>query len=303
MNGLEFVDGIILTWFSLTALSVLFVAIDIWNTPEDPVLKWGFILLTAYIGPFGVFLYVFGCREPLPGLHEKYIATRWRQVLGSTMHCVAGDGIGILAGAIIGAVIQLSGLSEILLEYVLGFGFGWAIFQALAMKAMLGSYKQALAKTFYAELVSMNWLMAGMMPTMMILMRTIEGAEDPTSHRFWFVMSMSLLVGFIAAYPINWWLVSRGLKHGMMTVRPHESMVGMDTGAPMDTAPHDTAPHQAGAQPASAQEHTKHSENHKPDDQGPAGIKPSTTRMLAIATISFGALAAGITFGMSMASH
>lgn len=36
---------------------------------------------------------------------------------------------------------------------------------------------------------------------------------------FWFVMSMALLAGFVVAYPINWWLVARGLKHGMMTVR------------------------------------------------------------------------------------
>jgi manganese oxidase len=27
-------------------------------------------------------------------------------------------------------------------------------------------------------------------------------------------------VGFAVAYPINWWLVARGLKHGMMTIRP-----------------------------------------------------------------------------------
>ncbi|MFZ5559170.1 MAG: hypothetical protein ACOZDY_21045 [Pseudomonadota bacterium] len=30
---------------------------------------------------------------------------------------------------------------------------------------------------------------------------------------------MALLAGFVAAYPVNWWLVSKGLKHGMMTVR------------------------------------------------------------------------------------
>jgi hypothetical protein len=32
-------------------------------------------------------------------------------------------------------------------------------------------------------------------------------------------MSMSLVVGFLCAYPMNWWLVTRHLKHGMMTVR------------------------------------------------------------------------------------
>ena len=94
-------DGVMLLWFLLTAASLLFVAVDIRSTPESPVLKWGFVLLTAYTGVFGAFLYVLGCREPLPGLHERYVAARWRQALGSTMHCVAGDGIGILAGAVL----------------------------------------------------------------------------------------------------------------------------------------------------------------------------------------------------------
>ena len=33
-------DGVMLLWFTLTALSVLFVAIDIRATPESPVMKW-----------------------------------------------------------------------------------------------------------------------------------------------------------------------------------------------------------------------------------------------------------------------
>jgi hypothetical protein len=39
-------------------------------------------------------------------------------------------------------------------------------------------------------------------------------------------MSMGLLVGFIVAYPMNWWLVANHLKHGMMTVRPAAAAVG-----------------------------------------------------------------------------
>ncbi len=144
-------DGVMLLWFLLTALSVLFVAIDIGSTPESVVLKWGFVLITLYTGPLGAFLYVLGCREPLPGLHERYVAARWRQVLGSTMHCVAGDGLGILAGAIIGSLIGLSNYGDVALEYFLGFGFGWTIFQSLFMRNMAGgSYRRALSGTFFA---------------------------------------------------------------------------------------------------------------------------------------------------------
>lgn len=209
-----------LLWFVLTFVSVLFVAVDIRSTPESPVLKWGFVLLTAYTGPVGAFLYVLGCREPLPGLHERYVATTWRQVLGSTMHCVAGDGVGILAGAMLGSILSISQLSDLALEYLLGFTFGWTIFQALFMRNMAeGSYWRALTGTFVPEFLSMNFLMAGMVPVVAIGRATTEAALHPLMPEFWFVMSMALLTGFIVAYPINWWLVTNGLKHGMMTVR------------------------------------------------------------------------------------
>jgi hypothetical protein len=214
-------DGVMLLWFLLTAGSVLFVAVDIRSTPESSVLKWGFVLLTLYIGPIGAFLYVLGCREPLPGLHERYVAATWRQVLGSTMHCVAGDGVGILAGAALAAMLHATRIEELLIEYVLGFGFGWTIFQALFMRAMAGgSYLRSLQRTFVSELLSMNLLMAGMMPVAAAWRAAVPAANTPLAPEFWFAMSMALLVGFIFAYPMNWWLVVRGLKHGMMTVRP-----------------------------------------------------------------------------------
>jgi hypothetical protein len=70
-------DGAMLLWWILTVPSFLFVVIDIWrSTPESPVLKWAFVILTAFTGPLGAFFYVFGCREPIRGTHDAYIAAR-----------------------------------------------------------------------------------------------------------------------------------------------------------------------------------------------------------------------------------
>lgn len=271
-------DGVMLLWFVLAATALLFVAIDIRTTPESRVLKWGFVLLTAYTGVVGAFLYVLGCREPLPGLHEQYVAARWRQTLGSTMHCVAGDGVGILAGAVLARAFALTGLTEVALEYALGFAFGWTVFQALFMRDMVGgSYIRSLTSTFIPELLSMNLLMAGMVPTMMILMMQLGRGADPTTAAFWFVMSMSLLVGFIAAYPLNWWLVRYDLKHGMMTVRPPTAApVAAMSGRDGDTVHANmAAPH---AMPAMAMDNGAHP-------------RPPISVM---AVLSFVALAAGL---------
>ncbi|HHJ15969.1 MAG TPA: DUF4396 domain-containing protein [Gammaproteobacteria bacterium] len=276
-------SGIMLLWFVLTAISVLFVAIDSLRTPESPVLKWGFVLLTAYTGPLGAFLYVLGCREPLPGLHERYTAVLWRQVLGSTMHCVAGDGLGILVGAFIGGIIHLSRPAEIGLEYLLGFGFGWMIFQALFMKASSGgSFYKALKNTFIPELVSMNYLMAAMVVVTSLGMSSIPESGNPLSMTFWFLMSMALLIGFIAAYPINWWLVSNHLKHGMMTVRPKATSGSGDTALEA----HATSAHATHSTPMASHDSGAHEDK---VTRGSIGV---------MVIVSFIVLGAGITFAL-----
>jgi hypothetical protein len=75
-------SGIMLLWYILTAMAVVFVAIDIRTSPVSSLMRWAFVLFTAYTGPIGAFLYVLGCREPLPGAHADYVSARWRQVLG-----------------------------------------------------------------------------------------------------------------------------------------------------------------------------------------------------------------------------
>lgn len=266
-------NGIMLLWFLLTAMAVAFVAIDIRTTPESPVLKWGFVLLTAYTGPFGAFLYVLGCREPLPGLHERYIATRWRQVLGSAMHCVAGDGLGILAGAAVASYLTLSRRVDIALEYGLGFGFGWTIFQSLFMRDMAGgSYRRSLASTFLPEFLSMNFLMAGMMPIASLGRIVVGGMPSPLIPEFWFIMSMALLAGFIVAYPINWWLVAKGLKHGMMTARGP------------DAAPVTGTPSHATHQPTGA----------SPNEEHVGHAKASRSEIVWMAFLSVAVFALGI---------
>ncbi|MFS0695149.1 DUF4396 domain-containing protein [Streptomyces nitrosporeus] len=212
-------EGVMLLWFIQVAISVVFVAVDIRSTPEAAVMKWGFVVITGFSGLFGALLYVLSCREPLPGTHEVYVAKKWRQVVGSTMHCVAGDGIGIVAAAVVTSGLGLLMWVDVLVEYAFGFLFGWTVFQALFMKSMFGTYRESLTRTFMSELLSMNSVMGGMTAVMVPWMSHDMQAMHPSGARFWFVMSIALCAGFVVALPMNWWLVDHGLKHGMMTVR------------------------------------------------------------------------------------
>ena len=65
-----------------------------------------------------------------------------------------------------------------------------------------------------------NLMMAGMAPVMTTLMMGRDmRAMWPGELLFWFVMSLGVTAGFALAYPMNVWLVAKGMKHGLMTVR------------------------------------------------------------------------------------
>lgn len=227
---LPLIDLALRVWFALTAIATMYVVYDsMTRNPELRVMRYGWILVTLYTGPIGAIIYVLSCQEPQPGNHEDFVKPLWKQSVGSTIHCLAGDATGIIVAAAVTAALGFPMWHDIVLEYVFGFLFGLLIFQALFMKEMLGgSYLRAVRKSFLPEWLSMNAVMAGMIPPMVLLMSRDMAAMHPSSLRFWGVMSLSTLIGFVTSYPVNVWLVAVGLKHGMGT----EKVLG-EGGSPM----------------------------------------------------------------------
>ena len=102
------IDLVLIVWFALALLSTTFVAYDQFTSnPEARVMKCGFVLITLYMGPLGLLLYVMADKEPSPGKHEEFIKPLWKQSVGSTIHCCAGDATGIIVAAAITALLGL----------------------------------------------------------------------------------------------------------------------------------------------------------------------------------------------------
>jgi hypothetical protein len=244
------IEGALAVWYLLTAASIVFMVYDLaTNTPAMGVMKAAWVLITLYLGPIGLFIYLLSCRQPLPGMHDAFIAAHWKQSVGSLAHCLAGDATGIILGAMLTFRFGFPNGIDLILEYTAAFLFGWMIFQALFMRSMLGGdYALALSKTFFAEFVSMNMVMVGMIPAMVVLMHALPESRDPLQPLFWGVMSVATLAGGLTAYPINSWMVRRGIKHGMMSApqKAVPAMAGMKT------------PAVAGPMPGSGGMHAQH---------------------------------------------
>jgi FtsP/CotA-like multicopper oxidase with cupredoxin domain len=253
---LQPIDFVVYAWLMIAVLSAIYVAYDQFrHNPEAPVMKWGFVLVTLYMGPIGLLLYVMADKEPAPGTHEQFVQPLWKQGVGSTVHCIAGDATGIILAAVVTALLGFPIWIDVIVEYVFGFLLGLLIFQALFMRDMLGgSYGQNVRRSFLPELLSMNMMMAGMAPVMIFLMMGRDmRAMWPTEPLFWVVMSLGVTVGFIIAYPVNVWLVARGMKHGLMTVRASEH----------ESSHHSHSHDQHAAHGAGGRQHDKHEDVHE----------------------------------------
>lgn len=207
-------------WFVLTGASVAFV---VWDSLYNGVTSWvqriAWILVTIYAGPVALVLYLLACRRPFPGGHDAFTRPTWKQALNSEMHCLAGDATGIAIAAGIVSTLGLTNGWDALVEYTGGFVVGLFIFQALMMRNMYdGDYRLAVRKTLFVETLSMNFVMTGMIPVMVLLAAQWPASTSPLSPEFWFRMSIAAIVGGVIAYPVNYWLVASHLKHGCMTL-------------------------------------------------------------------------------------
>jgi hypothetical protein len=222
-------DGALLLWYLLTAGSLVYLAYDLFtNTPTTWVMKLAWFLVVLYTGPIGLFIFLLSCRQPMPGTHDQFIAAHWKQSVGSLMHCVAGDATGIILAAALTFRARFPTGIDMLIEYASGFLVGLFVFQALFMKLMTNKpYFRSVRDSFFPETVSMNMVMVGMIPTKFILMHHIAGSDNPLRPEFWGIMSVATMVGMLTAYPINSWMVRRGVKHGMMSAMPPASMATM----------------------------------------------------------------------------
>ncbi len=212
-------------WYLTGALGAAWVAYDSFcvNTQVNFALKLAWPIIVFFFSVIGIIAYLATCRPRLPGRggasneeHHAYVEATWKKVTGSLIHCVGGDGLGIMTAMVIARLLNFSFWVEFWFEYAVGFAFGWFIFQYIAMRNMGSGPLMALYLGGRAEFFSMITVMLGMGLVMRLVTPNVVGEQpDPTTVAFWGFGALGLLAGAIATIPMNWWLVRIGWKHGM----------------------------------------------------------------------------------------
>lgn len=128
----------------------------------------------------------------------------------ATLHCLLGCGIGEVVGVIIGTALVMTNINTMILAVSLGFVFGFILGIRPLLKAGF-NLKIAFKTVMIAEGLSI----AVMEATEVLVQIYTSGVmvSGLASWIFWGGMLLAMAAGFIAAYPVNYYLIGKGIRH------------------------------------------------------------------------------------------
>ena len=212
--------NVLWAWLILAAGSVVIL---IWRFTHGTRVLWRlrlvWVLIVAFFGPLGLMSYSYSHRQPLRSSDLQAALASWKGALGETMFGVVGYAIGIaLAFSSFYLILSFSESSLLSIAarlYGLPLIVGLLIFQAPLVTFQEGSpYWAAVARRFITEVISLNFVLVGMLPVGGILMSLCEthlGMSGPGSALFWGVIILCAFAGAITVYPFNAWMAHHGL--------------------------------------------------------------------------------------------
>ena len=128
----------------------------------------------------------------------------------ATLHCLSGCVIGEVAGLLIGVALGLSVGPIIFLATTLAYVSGMTLGLVPVMRNQNKTFLEALKLIWIGEVVSI-----GVMEIAMNAADYAVGgmqAGSILSPAFWAGIAAAVPAGFLAAWPLNWWLLKRDLK-------------------------------------------------------------------------------------------
>ena len=136
-----------------------------------------------------------------------------RLALSATAHCLTGCAIGEVLGVVIGTALGWGNFATIALAIVLAFFFGYALTMLPLLRSGL-----ALGAVLPLALASDTLSITVMETVDNLILLVIPGAMEAglASLLFWGSLAFTLAVAFVAAFPVNWYLISRGKGHAVV---------------------------------------------------------------------------------------
>jgi Domain of unknown function (DUF4396) len=214
----------VLAWISLAAgfSSAAAVLYDIYGRGlRQPmrVMEAVWPITALYLGLLGWFVYAWLGRPRLKRVGDE---REWEGYAISGSHCGAGCALGDVIGewAAFAGSLTIAG-AALWSGYALDFAFGYVLgilFQYWAIKPMSHLSRRAtLRDAIRADTLSVVAFEAGMFAFMALVYFAFftHPHLGTDNAAYWLMMQIAMAIGLATTYPVQIWLIRRGIKHTM----------------------------------------------------------------------------------------
>lgn len=141
--------------------------------------------------------------------HETRPRVSARLAASATVHCLVGCSIGEVIGLMLAVSLGWPVWLTITVATVLAFISGFALTLIPMMKSGRG-FVETFRIVWLGETISI-----GVMEVAMNATDYAMGGMQVASIAvplFWLSMGVAMVAGFVAAFPVNWWMLRRNIK-------------------------------------------------------------------------------------------
>jgi hypothetical protein len=135
-----------------------------------------------------------------------------RVAFSATLHCLTGCAIGEILGLAIGTALGWGNFETIVLAIVLAFFFGYSFTVVPLLRSGL-AFGAAAGIAFAADTISITVMEIVDNAVVLVVPGAMDAGLDELL--FWASLAFALAVAFVAAYPVNRWLIARGRGHAV----------------------------------------------------------------------------------------
>ena len=141
-----------------------------------------------------------------------------RLAASATTHCLTGCAIGEVLGLAIATALDWGNFPSIALAVVLAFFFGYSFTAVPLLRAGL-----ALAAVIPIALAADTFSITVMEIVDNAIVLVIPGAMEAglADFLFWGSLAFALAIAWVAAFPVNRWLIARGRGHAVVHEHHH----------------------------------------------------------------------------------
>ncbi|MFX0145634.1 MAG: DUF4396 domain-containing protein [Candidatus Hodarchaeota archaeon] len=209
-------DHFLVTWLLLTAGSMCYVAIDLERYKQATWgVKFAWVWISVIFGLLGLVAYLFSYQKPRRSQDPKFQAEGWRRALGATVYAAAGSALGMILVQVIfntaPFIEEASPVVSFIIIYLIPLLIGWLIFRTPAMASALQTrYWDVIQRALLAEVISLNFVLSGAIPTLLIPSNWYPDFFGPASPPTYLLLSLAVTAGALISYPYQIWMINRG---------------------------------------------------------------------------------------------